>query len=365
MTVDIAAGIALGDASVGVDTFSGVNGVRGSYFDDFVWQRQSLTGTVENFEGRGGNDYIDGRGGFDRAVYANEDTGITVHLAAGTVVGGPNTGTDTLRSIEAITGTEFADTYDASGFTTTNVNGPNFGSAGADSNGNAFNEFEGRGGNDTIIGNGNTRVAFYNATAGVTVDLAAGTSVGTAHANLLPYANVDPAGVGSDTFSGVSQVRGSEFSDNISGDGLNNTLEGQGGNDTLNGLGGNDILTGGTGADRFVYSTGGGNDIITDFDQSAGAPFSSHEESDRIDLRQMGIVGFGVGSNLISPVDISGNAVITFAGSTIPDAARAYPSATCSPATLSLMVRWRSPSRRRTATISERFMMTSLASIRP
>ena len=47
------------------------------------------SGTFENFEGRGGNDYIDGRGGFDRAVYANEDTGIVVNLAAGTVTGGP------------------------------------------------------------------------------------------------------------------------------------------------------------------------------------------------------------------------------------------------------------------------------------
>ena len=43
----------------------------------------------------------------------NEDSGINVHMAAGKVVGGPNTGTDTLRSIEAIIGTEFADTYTA------------------------------------------------------------------------------------------------------------------------------------------------------------------------------------------------------------------------------------------------------------
>ena len=85
VTVDIAAGVALGDASVGHDTFSGVNSVRGSYFDDFLYGSNNPAGTVENFEGRGGNDYIDGRGGFDRAVYANEDFGINVQLAAGTV----------------------------------------------------------------------------------------------------------------------------------------------------------------------------------------------------------------------------------------------------------------------------------------
>jgi len=35
------------------------------------------------------------------------------------------------------------------------------------------------GGNDVITGNGNTRIAFYNAFDGVTVDLNAGTSHGT------------------------------------------------------------------------------------------------------------------------------------------------------------------------------------------
>ena len=107
VTVDLAIGTADGDASVGHDSFTGVNRVRGSYFNDFLYGSDN-PGNAENFEGRGGNDTIDGRGGFDRAVYGNEDAGITVNLAAGIVVGGPNTGTDTLRSIEAVSGTEFA-----------------------------------------------------------------------------------------------------------------------------------------------------------------------------------------------------------------------------------------------------------------
>ena len=40
--------------------------------------------------------------------------------------------------------------------------------------GAAFNEFDGLGGDDLIIGNGNTRISFINATSGVTVDLATG-----------------------------------------------------------------------------------------------------------------------------------------------------------------------------------------------
>src|SRR5262249_48786527 len=68
VTVDMAAGTATGDASVGNDTFSGVSYVRGSLFDDTISGSNNTTG-VENFEGLGGNDFFDGRGGFDRAVY--------------------------------------------------------------------------------------------------------------------------------------------------------------------------------------------------------------------------------------------------------------------------------------------------------
>ena len=60
-------------------------------------------------------------------------------------------GTDTLRSIEAVRGTSFTDTYDATGFSGISAN--------AGSNG-TFNEFEGMAGNDTITGNGNTRLQY-------------------------------------------------------------------------------------------------------------------------------------------------------------------------------------------------------------
>ena len=161
-------------------------------------------------------------------------------------------------------GTNFADTYDATGF----------GQAGALNIGNngTFNDFEGLAGNDTITGNGNTRVTFVNATGGVTVDVAAGTATGD-------------ASVGTDTFTGVSQVRGSQFADTLFGNGSNNTLDGQGGNDILDGRGGNDTLTGGGGADTFVFHS---NFLtITDFNQGSGA-FNS-AEGDLIDITALSI----------------------------------------------------------------------------
>ena len=249
VTVDIAAGTATGDASVGTDTFSGVNFIRGSQFaDTLLGSNNPPLAQPEVFDGGGGNDFIDGRGGFDRAVYEfriddNVTGGITVNLAAGTVVGDTSIGTDTLRSIESVRGTHFADVFDATGFTTSSTNA---GSAGALSNGAAFNEFEGLGGNDSITGNGNTRISYINAKAGVTVDLASPTagvpgSTGIAHGT----APGDLAGIGTDTiFGGVNSIMGSAFADTLfgsnNGTSISEVFDGAAGNDTFDGRGGFD-----------------------------------------------------------------------------------------------------------------------------
>src|SRR5262249_52081017 len=166
--------------------------------------------------------------GLDRAIYASlvDDTvtaGVTINLAAGTVTGDASVGTDTLRSIELVRGSNFADIYDATGFTATSTNAS---SGSVNASGAAFNEIEGMGGNDTIIGNGNTRVAFYNATAGVTVDIRAGTATGD-------------ASVGSDTFTDVNSVVGSQFADAFYGG--NNPAQTT---EFFEGLGGNDFFDG-------------------------------------------------------------------------------------------------------------------------
>src|SRR5581483_8007049 len=234
-----------GDASVGTDTITGgVNRVRGSNFvDDF-------TGSSGNeiFEGKGGDDSINGGAGFDTAVYAFEDTAINVQLAAGDVFGGVNTGHDTLHSVEAVSGTDFADTYNAVGFSGSSANA---GSSGT------FNRFEGRGGNDTISGNGNTQIDFANALAGVTVTFTspgAGTSHGTAAGDI--------ADVGTDAFTGVIGVRGSDFDDVIGPDAGDNIIDGRAGNDIMLGGAGNDSLTGGSGIDRAIYTDATGPIVV-------------------------------------------------------------------------------------------------------
>src|SRR5258708_35007065 len=218
-------------ATEGTDTFTGVTAVQGSMFGD------TLLGSSFNntFTGLGGNDNIDGRGGFDTASYNSLSTvtsGVTVNMAAGTAIGDASIGSDTLRNIEGVQGTMLADVYDATGYgngqpTTLNV---------STSSGN-FNQFEGLGGNDQVTGNGNTRVIYSNATAGVTITIRAG-GAGSAHRTVAG----DAATVGTDTFvSGVNSAIGSNFADSYDASGVNagffNSFQGNGGNDQITGNG--------------------------------------------------------------------------------------------------------------------------------
>nr|WP_249810728.1 VCBS domain-containing protein [Bradyrhizobium sp. 17] len=221
-------------ASIGQDSFSNVSGVIGSAFNDTLRGTNNGPGTYESYEGRAGNDLIDGRGGYDIAVYSNDaatTAGITVHLAAGTVVGDATIGTDTLVAVEAVRGTNFADVFDATGF---GAGGANIGSLGN------FNDFQGAGGDDTIIGNGATRLNYTNAAGAVTADLQ-GTTVSTNP--LLVAGTATALGEGTDSFTGVNAVQGSAFGDTLLGSNLNNTFTGLGGDDYMDGRGGFDVAS--------------------------------------------------------------------------------------------------------------------------
>ncbi|WP_271573194.1 calcium-binding protein [Bradyrhizobium sp. CCBAU 11361] len=288
VTVDLVAGTgqgaAVGDiAGVGFDTFTGgVNSVRGSDFNDALFGSNNAAG-AEEFIGGAGNDTIDGRGGFDRALYSvssNDTTtgAIVVDLAAGAVSGDASIGNDTLKSIESIRGTDFADTFNATGFSGSSVN--------AGSNG-TLNEFEGEAGNDTITGNGNTRIAFYHAANGVNVDLSAGTSTG--------LVNGDLAHVGTDTFTGVAAVRGSDFGDQIIGKSGSVTLDGRGGDDILVANGGANTLIGGTGNDQFKFKAAlADGATISDFAGNGAAA------GDSIDFEGFGTAAQGATFTFVS-----------------------------------------------------------------
>src|SRR5262249_34313187 len=154
----------------------------------------------DTITGNGGNDTIDGGAGVDLARYTDAARGLTPHLTNG-IGSGAGGGTDTLTGLGRISGRNLVGTYIANNVS--HGRSPGLGTS------PLFNEFEGMGGNDTITGNGFTRVSYLNAAAGVTVDIAAGTGQGTAAGDL--------AGVGIDSFTGVNAVRGSKFDDVLLG----------------------------------------------------------------------------------------------------------------------------------------------------
>src|SRR5207237_9270893 len=95
-----------------------------------------------------------------------------------------STGHDSFTGgVNSAIGSNFADSYDASGF-----NG-------------GFNSFQGNGGNDSITGNGSTQVQYGNATtSGVTITIGAG---GAGSASGDDAAGTDDYTTGADTSLGT------------------------------------------------------------------------------------------------------------------------------------------------------------------
>lgn len=160
--------------------------------------------------------------------------------------------------------------------------------------------------NDILDGGSGIDTAMYSdATSGVTVNLSTGTATG---------------GDGTDIFSNIENVTGSNFGDTLTGNDSVNVLDGGIGADTLTGGLGNDILTGGDGADIFKWTSA---DIT-----SSGAPFTdtitdfSMAQGDLLDLTDV-LTGEPVndlssylsfdtsGSDMVISVHASGDVNIT------------------------------------------------------
>ncbi|RDJ23165.1 hypothetical protein DWF00_21195 [Bosea caraganae] len=106
-------------------------------------------------------------------------------------------------------------------------------------------------GDDTLDGGDGTDIADYSGdTAGVAVDLAAGTADGDA--------------AGSDELSGIETVIGGFGNDRLTGDAGANTLRGQAGNDVLDGGAGDDAIDGGNGIDTLAL-LGATGTVLLDF----------------------------------------------------------------------------------------------------
>ena len=251
--------------AMGRVTVSKVDDIRATDFDD------TLVGggysDYESFAGKGGNDSIDGGGGYDRADYWNSNSGVYINLGAGIATPidsvDASIGTDTLRSIEAIRGSQFNDVFDARSFglnTGLNVGSGVFGR----SDGNSF---EGSGGDDTIYGNGATRIDYLFAATGIDADLQRGTSFANGDLN-----SEAAKSVGVDTFSGVFKVRGTSLADKLAGGGKGMAV-GDSFYESFEPGPGNDTVDGRSGGDEVAYNAAGWSSlrgVVIDMNAASG-----------------------------------------------------------------------------------------------
>ena len=281
-------------------------------------------------EGLAGNDVLQGGLALnDTASYQSDIGAIVADLNLGYAEDGFGN-TDTLISIENIIGSAFNDVI--KGNAETNIltggtgsdklyaNGGNDTLNGDDGNDQLWgmtgtNILNGGGGTDVIYsGSGddtidggdaaNDWVDYTAAASGVSVNLATGTATGH----------------GNDTLTGIERVKGSYFTDTITGDAHNNEIYGFDGNDTIYGGDGSDVIAGGNGNDTIdggdtsdaLYGNAGddiflgsaGNDVLFGGEGIDTADYSSRDEVLTVNLSQSIVIAKLAGAGLQTLHDI-------------------------------------------------------------
>ncbi|MBC2859102.1 calcium-binding protein [Stappia sp. 28M-7] len=234
-------------AGIGTDTLVNVSEIRGSDSNDVFNGGDG----DERFILRGGNDTVDGGGGFDTVRFDRNGMGaVTVNLAAGTATGlfNGNAFSHTLANIEHVRGSRTeSDTLTGS-------------------NGN--DRLEGLGGNDTLDGGlgadtligGTGDDTYYVDNVGDTIVELENEGTDRVYSSVTFALSSQSQHLENLYLQGTGNINGYGNGQNniIAGNVGNNSLAGGGGNDTLYGGGGNDTLDGGWGADRM--EGGWGND---------------------------------------------------------------------------------------------------------
>lgn len=249
----------------------------------------------DTLEGGAGADTLDGNNGIDTLAYASSAAAVSINLLTSSLSGGDAAG-DTIRNIENVTGSAFADTI-----------------VGSD----ATNTIDGGGGSDLMAGGLGGDTYLVDSASDIVVELTGqGTDVVQTSASDYTLAdgveNLTLIGAGvSASGNALSNVlTGNSNANVISGLDSADTIYGGSGNDTLNGGAGNDTLNGGTNTDSM---TGGlGNDT---FVVNLGGDVASENANEGTDIVQS-VVTYTIGAN-IENLTLTGTAAINGTGNTL------------------------------------------------
>jgi Ca2+-binding RTX toxin-like protein len=188
-------------------------------------------GGDDTLEGGAGNDSLDGGTGSDTASYASALAAVTVNLASTRSQNTGGAGSDVLKNLEHLIGSDFNDILTGNA-TSNRLEGND----GADT-------LLGGMGNDTLDGGtGEDTASYAGAAKSVNVSLTFFTAQNTGSA-------------GNDTLRDIEHLTGGNSHDKLSGNDGNNKLLGGTGNDTLDGGDGDDLLDGGSGNDTASYAS--------------------------------------------------------------------------------------------------------------
>lgn len=284
------------------ETFSNFEEYRGTQFAD-VFLGSSAN---EEFMGLGGRDSINGGGGIDTVRYQRDtdrggNLGVNVNLTTGVARDGFGT-QDTLKNIENVRGTEFADTIvgnSASNFLRGHAGNDSLnGASGAD-------QMRGGQGNDTYFVDSTGDVADETLDSGsgndtvrsaITFNLGSTTAIKGSVENLVLLG------------TGNTNGTGNALNNTLNGNSGNNSLNGGDGNDVINGGLGNDTLTGSTGLDTFFFNTGPNSS--TNVDTIRG--FTVADDTIRL---ENGVFTAIVGTGTLTAAQFAANATGTAADS--------------------------------------------------
>jgi Ca2+-binding RTX toxin-like protein len=240
-------GTAVGETLNGTPGNDVIDGAGGDDVINGMGGNDKICGDAgdDSIDGGPGNDQMDGEGHVngDTVVFTSVTSQLTANLATG-VATATNGDTDSLSNFENLTGTNTFDLL-------TGDSGPNV-LRGLD----AADGFRGGGGNDSLIDQ-----SFPVDFGAAIYDDATGPVIGTIGAGMH---TVTGQGVGTDTLTDVRGIQGSNFDDQLTGDGIANAIDGMGGNDLLEPLGGPDFVGGEGGTDTITYANETGPVVTTD-----------------------------------------------------------------------------------------------------